>query len=234
MLLKIAVCDDEAIHRLIIRDKLDKFAISNDVDYELDEFCTSEELLKIKNIYDILFLDVQLENGVNSIEIGKQLVKDGLDATIILTTSFEQYAAEGYHLHAHRYLVKPIAQEKFNEVILSCIQEFKKLNRKIAVKCAYENCFISINKIIYIESYQRKRIIYTKEQVYETGASLNDLLSLLPVEQFEMPQKSYIVNFDHVTSITKTKVILDYSTEIKLARDRMANFNMKFQKYIRG
>lgn len=112
MLLKIAVCDDEAIHRLIIRDKLDKFAISNDVDYELDEFCTSEELLKIKNIYDILFLDVQLENGVNSIEIGKQLVKDGLDATIILTTSFEQYAAEGYHLHAHRYLVKPIAQEK--------------------------------------------------------------------------------------------------------------------------
>ena len=53
MLLKIAVCDDEAIHRLIIRDKLDKFAISNDVDYELDEFCTSEELLKIKNIYDI-------------------------------------------------------------------------------------------------------------------------------------------------------------------------------------
>ena len=33
LLLKIAVCDDEAIHRLIIRDKLDKFAISNDVDY---------------------------------------------------------------------------------------------------------------------------------------------------------------------------------------------------------
>ena len=106
--------------------------------------------------------------------------------------------------------------------------------RVFQVKCAYENCFISINKIIYIESYQRKRIIYTKEQVYETGASLNDLLSLLPVEQFEMPQKSYIVNFDHVTSITKTKVILDYSTEIKLARDRMTNFNMKFQKYIRG
>ena len=97
-----------------------------------------------------------------------------------------------------------------------------------------QNCFISINKILYIESYQRKRIIYTKEQVYETGASLNDLLSLLPVEQFEMPQKSYIVNFDHITSITKTKVILDYSTEIKLARDRMTNFNMKFQKYIRG
>ena len=30
MLLRIAVCDDEAIHRLIIRDKLDAYAISND------------------------------------------------------------------------------------------------------------------------------------------------------------------------------------------------------------
>lgn len=37
MLLRIAVCDDEAIHRLIIRDKLDAYAISNDIDYELDE-----------------------------------------------------------------------------------------------------------------------------------------------------------------------------------------------------
>ena len=234
MLLRIAVCDDEAIHRLIIRDKLDAYAISNDIDYELDEFTSSKELMKMENIYDILFLDVQLEDGMNGIEVGKRLLQKGIDATIIITTSFEQYASEGYYLKAHRYLIKPIQQSNFNEAIVSCIKDFKKSNRKIEVKCAYENCFISINKIIYIESYQRKRIIYTKEQVYETGASLNDLLSSLPADQFEMPQKSYIVNFDHVTSITKTKVILDYSTEIKLARDRMTNFNMKFQKYIRG
>ena len=59
MLLRIAVCDDEAIHRLIIRDKLDAYAISNDIDYELDEFTNSKELMKMENIYDILFLDVQ-------------------------------------------------------------------------------------------------------------------------------------------------------------------------------
>lgn len=234
MLLKIAICDDQKIHRLIIRDKLDDFAISNNVDYELDELCSSRELLNIKNDYDILFLDVQLENGVNSIEIGKQLVKDGLDTMIILITSFEQYAAEGYHLHAHRYLLKPIVQEKFNEAILSCIEEFKRKNSKITVKCGYEDRFISTNHIIYIESYHRKRRIYTKEQVYETGTSLSDLLDLLPAEQFEMPQKSYIVNLDYITSITKTKIILDSAIEIKLSRDRMSEFNMKFNKYIRG
>ncbi len=233
MLLKIAVCDDEEIHRLIICDKLDTFAIYNDVDYELDEFCSSVELLGIKNQYDILFLDVQLENGVNSIEIGKQLVKDGLDTTIILTTSFEQYAAEGYHLHAHRYLLKPIRQDKFNEAILSSIDQFKRKNSKIMFKSGYEDCFVSIKNIIYIESYHRKRTIYTKERIYETGVSLNELLALLPAEQFEMPQKSYIVNLDYVTSITKTKVILNYATEIKLARDRMSTFNFKFQKFIK-
>lgn len=50
MLLRIAVCDDEAIHRLIIRDKLDAYAISNDIDYELDEFTNSKELMKMENI----------------------------------------------------------------------------------------------------------------------------------------------------------------------------------------
>ena len=148
MLLRIAVCDDEAIHRLIIRDKLDAYAISNDIDYELDEFTNSKELMKMENIYDILFLDVQLEDGMNGIEVGKRLLQKGIDATIIITTSFEQYASEGYHLKAHRYLIKPIQQSNFNEAIVSCIKDFKKSNRKIEVKCAYENCFISINSIV--------------------------------------------------------------------------------------
>lgn len=138
MLLRIAVCDDEAIHRLIIRDKLDAYAISNDIDYELDEFTNSKELMKMENIYDILFLDVQLEDGMNGIEVGKRLLQKGIDATIIITTSFEQYASEGYHLKAHRYLIKPIQQSNFNEAIVSCIKDFKKSNRKIEVKCAYE------------------------------------------------------------------------------------------------
>ena len=38
MLLRIAVCDDEAIHRLIIRDKLDAYAISNDIDLGQPKF----------------------------------------------------------------------------------------------------------------------------------------------------------------------------------------------------
>ena len=211
MLLRIAVCDDEAIHRLIIRDKLDAYAISNDIDYELDEFTNSKELMKMENIYDILFLDVQLEDGMNGIEVGKRLLQKGIDATIIITTSFEQYAS-----------------------IVSCIKDFKKSNRKIEVKCAYENCFISINSIVYIESYHRKRMIHTKEQVYETGASLQELLEQLPTAQFEMPQKSYIVNLDCITSLTKTKVMLDHTIEIKLARDRIDDFNMKFHKYLRG
>lgn len=234
MLLKIAVCDDEAIHRLIIRDKLDSYAISNDIDYELDEFTNSNELMNMENVYDILFLDVQLEDGMNGIEVGKRLLQKGIDATIIITTSFEQYASEGYCLKAHRYLIKPIQQSNFNEAIVTCIKDFKKSNRKIEVKCGYENCFISIHNIMYIESYRRKRLIHTKEQIFETGTTLNQLLEHLPLSQFEMPQKSYIVNLDCVTGLTKTRVIVNHAIEIKLARERLDEFNMKFHKYLRG
>ena len=233
MLLRIAVCDDEDIHRLIIRDKLDAYAVSNDIDYQIDEFTSAKELMKMENIYDILFLDIQLEDG-NGIEVGKRLLQRGIDATIIITTSYEQYASEGYYLKAHRYLVKPIQQANFNEALVSCIRDFEKTKRKIEVKCPYENYFISVNSIVYIESYHRKRKIHTKEQVYVTGTSLQELLEQLPAAQFEMPQKSYIVNLDYVTSLTKTKITMDHTHEIKLARDRIDGFNMKFHKYLRG
>ncbi len=233
MFLKIAVCDDEKIHRLILRDRLDEFAILHNLEYSLDEFCSSEELLGMHNSYDILFLDICLENGQNGIEAGKQLRQNGLDAAIILTTSFEQYAAEGYHLRAHRYLVKPIDKEKFSEAMLSCIQEFKSQNQKIEIKCGYESHLISVNSILYIESYQRKRTVYTTEKVYHTNMSLHELLTMLPAGQFAMPSKSFIVNLNHITGITKTKAILNFSVEFKLTRAHAEDFHKAFRNYLK-
>lgn len=45
---------------------------------KLDEFTNSKELMKMENIYDILFLDVQLEDGMNGIEVGKRLLQKEL------------------------------------------------------------------------------------------------------------------------------------------------------------
>ncbi len=233
MFLKIAICEDVVIHRLLLRDHLERFTTIHDIAYELDELCTSKELLAIPNIYDILFLDVQLEDGVNSLEIAQQVVDNGFDAEIVLVTSYERYAAQGYRLNARRYLVKPVSQERFDEAMCCCMRRIVRQNRKIEVRCAYGNCYVSTDKIFYIESYERKRTIYTAEHVYETGMTLAELLALLPTEQFGVPQKSYIVNFEYIAGMTKSKVLLEDGTEINLSRRRAEEFHTQFQKYIR-
>ena len=144
MLLRIAVCDDEAIHRLIIRDKLDAYAISNDIDYELDEFTNSKELMKMENIYDILFLDVQLEDGMNGIEVGKRLLQKGIDATIIITTSFEQYASEGYVELLWRYENMKTNRKLFEKIV------------KTATDTAAKDAMCNVNSVCSFMLHQPK------------------------------------------------------------------------------
>lgn len=231
-MLKIALCDDEEIHRLLIYDKLERFSIVHNVELVVEQFSTSNELMHMSNDYDILLLDIRLENGVNGIEVAKNIIDNGITAIIIIITSLEQYAIEGYKIDVHRYLLKPIKQEDLDEALLSCINKMESSEKRIEVKCFYENYIFIIDNISCIESYQRKRKLFVNDKVYETSITLQRFMSLLPTNQFCMPQKSYIINFKHIQSITQTKILLDNGIHINIARDRATQFNKSFHEYM--
>ena len=134
-MLRLAVCDDEDIHRKILKDKVIAFSLQYGVDFSLQEFISSNELLVAPCNYDILFLDIKLENGINGIDIGCQLRDQGNDCIIILVTSLEQYAKQGYYADVFRYIVKPILQNELNEALNAGIQKIRRSKAKIQVKC---------------------------------------------------------------------------------------------------
>ena len=67
---------------------------------------------------------MQLEDGMNGIEVGKRLLQKGIAYDYHYNLFLSSMHREGYHLKAHRYLIKPIQQSNFNEAIVSCIKRF--------------------------------------------------------------------------------------------------------------
>ena len=63
--------------------------------------------------YDLVFMDIHLADG-NSFEIVKKV---DLNAPIIFTTAFDQYAIQAFKLNSIDYLLKPIREEELKDAI---------------------------------------------------------------------------------------------------------------------
>lgn len=81
-------------------------------EYNVNICKSKDELLQTINKYDLLFLDMEI-NEENGIDIGLELQKIQHDCRIIITTNYSKYAINGYKIHADRYFIKPINQLEF-------------------------------------------------------------------------------------------------------------------------
>ena len=83
----------------------------------------SAELFRIIKNYDLLFLDIKL-NDENGIDIGLKLQSQDHDCRIIITTNYSKYAIDGYKINADRYFIKPISQKEFDIEMDTIIKKY--------------------------------------------------------------------------------------------------------------
>lgn len=231
-MLRLAICDDESIHRKILKDKITAFSLQYDVDFCYQEFATANELIAAPFTYDILFLDIKLENGINGIDVGCKLREKGNDCIIVLVTSLEQYAKQGYYADVFRYIVKPVSRDELSEALNACIQKIRRSKSKIQVKCLDAMHYFNIEDIIFIESCNRKRSIYTLNQCYETWETLETLFQKLSTPQFAYPNQSFIVNLDDIRCEKMNVIIMENGKEISISRNCLKSFMIALHKYV--
>lgn len=233
-MLRIAVCDDEPIDRELLVKAIMKFSLCNDLEFSVVQLSVADELLSGNLDFDIFFLDILLNDGINGIDVGRQIRGNGYTGIIVIVTSMGQYLLDGYLIEAFRYTVKPIAQEKVDEALWGFLQKFNKDDQKIEVRCLDGVFFFDVNEIIIIESYRRVRKIYLEDRVAETRESLSELYDKLPKVQFDYAQKSFIVNFKHLMSEIRNVIAMRNGEKITISRARLDEFMTAFKRYIKS
>lgn len=233
-MIHIALCDDEPIFKKTIEDLLVNASIKYNEDYTFSYFSSSTALLNAPFNYDILFLDIKLEENIDGISVGKQLRDKGNAAVFILVTSLTDKYREGYKAGVHRYLEKPIKPDEFYEALISAIKFIRTSPQKIEIKFKTHSDIVKIEDIIYIESYNRKRYVYTITSKFSTLETLDSFYNRLPAGQFFYPQKCYLINLAHVTATSRTEVAMSNNKIITFIKGRYQSFNEEFIKYLEG
>ncbi len=103
MHMKVAVCDDEPVYRLYLREILARESLVRNLEIEVTEYAGGEALLEAYTrdplSMDIVLLDI-LMPGMDGMETAKALRKRGAGCVIVFLTSLEDFARQGYEVRA--------------------------------------------------------------------------------------------------------------------------------------
>lgn len=230
--MRIAICDDEKNIRELIKGKIaNQYPNANIIFYN-----SGEELLLSDNPIDILFLDIQMQ-GKNGMETARELRKKDKKIIIIFVTAVEEYVFQAFDVGAFNYIVKPIEETKFTEVLHRAIEEWnaKKLTNQepeekyLMINNGGVHIKVTIDDIVYAEVFNRKVVIHKLNETIEYYGKMSDLEALAG-DSFFRPHRAYLINFKYVEKYDATTIYLEKGTAL-MAKQKYPEFVKKYMKY---
>ena len=235
-MLKIAICDDEQP----IRDYLKKLT-EKCTDAQVHVFANGEELLSDPTVYDIILLDISLnrkpDSGKpNGMEVAKK-IRETSDVIIIFVTALKEYVFEGYDVGAFHYLLKPVDEQKFMEVMDKAISQIKKEKNTQPLIIRMDGNYIKIpvNNIIYAENEARKIVLHTKnmkEETYSFYEKMEVLEQKLGDHLFRS-HRGFLVNLQEVVRYDNANIELKNGDRVFLAKQKYNDFVTAYMNYLR-
>jgi DNA-binding LytR/AlgR family response regulator len=173
------------------------------ISYTLDSFSSGEGLLEVfeKEKYDLIFLDVYM-GDLTGVQTAERIRDIDTQVVIVFTTTSDDFTREGYRLNAYKYLLKPVVEEDVVDALeLATLKRDKAQGATLAIVTDNVPVIIPLNDIVFVESSNRKSLIYTSDKTYATTMTIDALEKLLPSPRFLRSHRSYIVNLDHVDDL---------------------------------
>ena len=232
--MNIAVVDDEEA----IREQIRGFIKKRNPGFNISGFATGEELLTADKEFDIIFLDIQME-GMGGIEAARTLRQSGVDAVVIFITGIREYVFEAFDVSAFHYLLKPIEEQKFMEVLGKATDEAGKRKgqreKQIFIRAKNQGYTLNLNGILYIESRGKKVEVHTTdmEDIIESYATMDELEGQLG-DGFYRCHRGYLVNMAHIARYDSDSIFLSSGEKVYLTRKKRNEFVKAYMWYLQN
>jgi two-component system response regulator LytT len=175
-----------------------------------------------KHDVDLVYLDIQMPD-LSGMELARILEGKHSEkkARIIFTTAYNQFAIEGYKVDALDYLLKPFSYEEFLKASTKAYQYVEQKSRSkqetflpsatgdfIFLKVEYQLVKVLLGNITHIEAYKDYVKVYLKDKNNPllSLTSMKSMEELLPNEKFMRVHRSFIINLDHIDSVSRNVV----------------------------
>ena len=203
---------------------------------------------------DILFLDIQLTDGVSFSFIEQA----NPESMIVFTTAYDEYAIRAFKANSIDYLLKPIDKERLGEAlekyekltskfykefnkqgdILEILQNItnpaKKYRTRFLISGEDKLFTLQVDDIAYFYSENKITFAVTqKGQEHIIDLSLNKLMEQLDPEQFFRANRQIIISIasiDHAEPYFNGKIVVSvlppYKAQITISEEKLSSFKL--------
>ena len=229
-MLDIAVVEDEKV----IRKYLCRLIQGQKPESRIEAYAAGADLLASGKRFDLVFLDIQME-GMDGIETARKLRKSQEETVLIFVTAMKEYVFEALDLYAFQYLLKPVDETKFAEVLERAVREAARKQEKHGLFIKTRNLTLDQADILYIESRAKKLEIHTAgaDKAIEIYAAMDELERQL-WEGFYRCHRAYIVNMAHITEYDNESITLTNGDKVYLTKKKYGEFVKAYMWFLQN
>ncbi|HIY83580.1 MAG TPA: LytTR family DNA-binding domain-containing protein [Candidatus Rubneribacter avistercoris] len=234
---RVAVLDDEPL----FADRLSQMAAERlarrGISCEVERFTAAGDLMNAAELgrFDLYLLDVLLDDrDCTGIDVARAVRSADSAAAIVFVTVSLEYAPEGYGVDAAGYLLKPLDEERFDQV----------LDRAIARRAAREAVVIDTpqrivrmvpNELAYLEIRNHTlHLHFVDGHVENVSASISGVLEKMPAGEFVLCHRSFAVRVEAIRSVQRYRVTLSTGDTVPVSRARYAEVQRALMRRFRS
>jgi len=228
MPLRVAICDDERQVCADLEAALRKILAGRGIAHEIDVFRDTEGLRSVMEAgvrYGLIFLDIEFADGeMDGVELGGLIrhAYDRLSTSIVYISWESKYSRALIGNRVLEFLDKPLEYGEIERVTLSHLRLFRIGSEDFVYRTRTETRSVKIADIAYIESANRKLILHLSDggkRVFY-GILKDVYAERLRDADFLHIHASYAVNFCHVKSMARGRVVLSTGATLPISKQK--------------
>lgn len=231
---KILVCDRD---ERVLNELAKMIKAYMGADCEIAVYQDSDRMLadmkREKSLPAMVFIDLNF--GKNSgVETAKEIMKRHEEMPIVFTSEKPRNVQDIFAVEPVYFLEKPIQ----GEALAAALERGKKRICQIEEKCVTISSRgvlhrVRCDRIYYAESSKRIISMIGRDEKWVIYMKMDDLETILP-ECFLRCHKSYMVNMNHITSLSAEGAILEGGKKIPVSRAKYREAKRRFWEYFNG
>ncbi|MEO8405036.1 MAG: LytTR family DNA-binding domain-containing protein [Chitinophagaceae bacterium] len=246
--MRVVIIEDEGPAASRLTRLLNNIHDEMDIIGKLDSVESATRFLKTEDGIDLIFMDIQLADGL-SFDIFEQVP---VKAPVIFTTAFDQYTLKAFKVNSVDYLLKPIDEKElqqavekyrqlydrstniFPEKIMKMIQEMNtaKYRERLLIKKGQQLSYLKTELTAYC--YADGKLCYAVDfsnNKYLLENNLSQLEEQLQPNKFYRINRHLLINIEAVQKVhtwlggrLKIELIPATTAETVVSRERVGGF----------
>ena len=233
-MIKFAICDDEHLMAQELADYLAKYMKERSITvYDLSSFSNGCALLESVGGFDVIFLDIQMEQP-DGMETARLLRQQGNHSLLIFVTVVRECVFEAFQVEAYDYLLKPLNWDNFYRTMDRVLRTLEqRASEEIVIQRGINFEVVLLSDIVYCEVLGRKVYLHKSDgTVSDYYDQLEDLEQHMDGRFFRC-HRSYLVNLKRLKGYKDGNAYMDDGSVIPVSRLRSKEFSNAILHYMK-